>query len=220
MPDTDVDDTEYVDISTPVAPKRHKAATGTCKECGKELDDGRKAYCDEHKPKIRDKVTGKGRGKGKGVTKAVEDGMAETVGKVLFLLTLAYAYSALRSKGIPDPSGQISDAMALTDDESVMIARPLARLFMSTEQGRKVAPKIVDNSDLIDAAFAMWDWYSRMNETLAQYQSTQSVQTPIVRNERDNRNESNTPSEGDRVSNNGNHPGFIPPNPQDQLADI
>lgn len=220
MTDT-LDETEWVDISsTPTAPKRTRAATGTCKECGKELTDGRASYCEEHRPakgkSIKDKVT---RSKKGGVSKVVEDGMAETVGKILFLLTLAYAYSALRSKGIPDPSGTISDAMALTDDESVMIARPLARLFTSTEQGKKLAPKIVDNRDLIDAAFAMWDWYSRMNATLAQYQATQSVQTPIPVPERESDNVNPSQSEGDRISSNGNY-GFVPPTAIDYLADV
>jgi hypothetical protein len=217
------DDTEWVELNPPSSPVNRSNKVGaTCQECGKELPDGRQKWCAEHKPSkgksVRDKLTG-GRSSKKGVTATVENGMNETVGKILFLITLAYAYSALRRNGIPDPNGQISDAMALTDDESVLIGKPIARLFLSTERGRAVAPTIVDNRDLIDAAFAAWDWFQRVNSTLEQYGNQQSVHTPMVVPERGNDGDSSQ-AQRDRVKNNGNvaGPQYVGPTPQDLLS--
>lgn len=212
----DDDDTEFVSLTPEPPAKRARAKTGSCKECGKELSDARAAWCPEHRPtgaaRIR-KATGR-KSKG-GVSAAVETGMSETVGKVLLILTLAYAYSALRTNGIPDPNGDIADAMALTDDEAVMIGRPLARLFMSTEQGRNIAPKIVDNRDLIDAMFAAWDWYSRTNKVLAQYKDSYSVHTPMERTQ----NGTTGPVTSNEQDSGGNY-GYVPGAPQDYLADV
>jgi hypothetical protein len=204
--DTDVIvvDTTDTKFTTPVKvprQRRNRASTGQCKTCGKELSDGRASYCEEHRPSkgvetLRNKAPKRRSGKKNGVSAEVNDGMTDVTANILFILTLTYAYTALRGRGIPDPSGAVSEQMALTDDEAAAIGRPLARLFLSTEQGRKVAPSIVDNRDLIDAAFAAWDWFRRMNDVLDQYGTRQSVQTPRSNDDGDTR-----PPQGDTTGN-------------------
>lgn len=99
--------------------------------------------------------------KTKGLTAEVSDGLASLAGKILFLITLIMAWSALRRAQVPDPSGDLAESMAMTDDEATAIGRVLARIFARTAPGRRLAPVLVENEDVIDAAFAGWEWYQR-----------------------------------------------------------
>lgn len=143
---------------------------GFCKVCGKELDDGRKRYCDDHKgsqgklPKVgstKDRSAGSKAGK----TAATSE-LTTVFGKILLLITAAYAWSQLRRMQVRDPGGAFAEALAMTDEEADAVARPIARAFNSSAAGVRYGRKIVDNSDLIDAGFALYEWYQRQTQML------------------------------------------------------
>lgn len=174
----DIDDDETIQVVIPqsISPpaKRVKAATGHCKQCGVELEDRRRAWCTDCRSQDTTTTTLKRPSKKSsvkvvGVTAQVTQGMNSISGKLLYILTLVFAWSQLRRLGVPDPNGDLADEMAMTDDEAEIIGRPLTRLFLQTEPGRRLAPKIVEHEDFIDAAFAAWDWYKRVTSTLDQY---------------------------------------------------
>jgi hypothetical protein len=205
-----------------------------CEACGGELEDRRKRFHDECKPepvrtstlKQADGRPSGGRVRGKGKTKvsdATQKGMVSITGKILYLLTLFLAWQMLRGVGVPDYTGDIADSMAMTDDEAEMIGRPLSRIFLRTEGGRKLAPVLVENEDGIDAAFALWDWYRRMVTTMDQYRreqipSNQMDTPPPIRRERGNGNGNTRPVEADREESEGVGVGYIPPSPIDLLG--
>lgn len=158
--------------------------------------------------------------KTKGLSAEVSEGLASLSGKLLILITMALAWSALRRANIPDPNGDIAESMAMTDDEAVAIGRVLSRVFASTAPGRRIAPKLVENEDVIDAAFAGWEWYQRnakMWDELRGEASPGYVAQQV-------------PATGERMSNNGRHGqasergsegegyGYIPPSPIDIIG--
>lgn len=134
---------------------RNVSGQKLCAKCGDVLDDNRKTYHDQCKPEQTAPATrlrGKGK-KGSKPTEAVTRGMNSITGKLLYLVTLFIAWSVLRGMGVPDQNGDIADQCAMSEDEAEAVGRPLTRLFLNTDRGRTLAPKMVDNEDLIDAAF-------------------------------------------------------------------
>lgn len=94
---------------------------------------------------------------------------AGTFAKLLILISVIWAWSAVKRYGIPDVNGLLAEELAFTDEEAADIARPLGRLAMSNGASAKAIAPIVENDDFIDAAFAVWDWQKRVNATLEQY---------------------------------------------------
>lgn len=142
---------------------------GHCVICGKATGDGRRKYCDEHQgakklPKATNRTGARKRGNSE--KSATNGELAGSLGKLLVIFTLILAWYQLRGRRIPDPNGDIAERIAFSDEESVAIARPLARVINTTDTGIRYGKTLVDNSDLVDATFAMWQWYKRMNETL------------------------------------------------------
>lgn len=139
---------------------------GFCRVCGVELDDKRKRWCDDHKgqgnklPKISSNKEPR-----KGKTAATSE-LTTVFGKLLLLITAAYAWSQLRRMNVRDPGGAFAESLAMTDDEAESVARPIARAFNSSPVGVRYGRKIVDNSDLIDAGFALYEWYQRQSQML------------------------------------------------------
>ncbi|MGH7239274.1 MAG: hypothetical protein ACREHG_04305 [Candidatus Saccharimonadales bacterium] len=183
-------------------PKRPRAETGTCKGCGTALSDKRRAWCDSCRPSNAPTTAKRAR-----TTRLssgdVKAGMDSFAAKIFVLLTIVIAWSQLRARKIPDPNGTLVDRMAFTDTESVAFARPIARMFLSTDIGRRVAPTLVQNEDVIDAAFALWDWYQRNAEILDSLSTNRSV----------------PPMNGNKPSNEAataqtNQVDYIPPAPQ------
>lgn len=221
--------------------------TRLCAGCGQELEDKRMKYhpqckpVDDNSPTTTIKSGGRVRGKGKTrVTDATHKGMTSIVGKLLYLITLYIAWNQLRQIGVPDHSGDIADTLALTDDEAEIIGKPLARLFLNTEGGRKLAPALVENEDTIDAAFAFWDWYRRSTNTLDEYKRqyipatvhpverppTPRKQTPRhAARERSASNGNTGPLTGNRGQSEGDPSDwesatYVPPSPIDLLGGL
>ena len=219
-----------------------------CPVCNTELEDRRKKYHDECKPVGETSNTDTtlksgGRARNKRPTKisdATQRGMNSIVGKLLYLITLWIAWNQLRGLGVPDQNGDIADSIAFTDDEAEVIGKPLTRIFLKTEQGRKLAPVLVDNEDAIDAIFAFYDWYKRSTTMLDEYrkqviptQATQVERMPRTTRQRNNRQETHERSvssngharqvEENRSEGQGEWVGtgseFIPPSPQDVIAE-
>ena len=192
-----MDDTETIEVDYEPGAKSRKTR-GVCATCGEAAVDGRSTFCEQHRPEqpVGSPKTRQSKGKGRKPTSAVETGMNEVTAEVLMLLTVAYAWSALRRAGVPDPNGVNSDRMSMTAEEAVNVAKPLSRIFLSTEPGRKIAPVIVDNRDAIDAAFSLYDWYKRMNMVMEEASGRASVHTPLPRREENGNNPTATSDPG------------------------
>lgn len=98
---------------------------------------------------------------------------AGSFAKLVIIISAIWAYAAVRRYGIPDVSGELAEKLAMTNEEAADIARPIGRLAMSNSTAAKVISPIVENDDLIDALFAIFEWQKRMNETLSQYRPHQ-----------------------------------------------
>lgn len=155
------------------------ANQGVCEVCGNATRSNRVKKCDDCKaaaaaapkqdkvqdsPKRNISVPVKRVGGTVTPTKA-----AGTFAKLVILISVAWAWSAVKRYGIPDIDGTLAETLAFTDEEAADIARPLGRLSMSTPQSAKVVAPIVENDDLIDAGFALWEWRKRVDATLARY---------------------------------------------------
>jgi hypothetical protein len=79
---------------------------------------------------------------------------------------------------IPDPDSSIAEELAMTDDEAAPIARVLARITLSNPTSAKIVTPFVENEDLIDAGFAVWEYNKRTTELLSQYSRTITQEVP------------------------------------------
>lgn len=203
-----------VPTDTFTSSEKKRSWDGRCKICGTELDDKRRTLCDAHRsiqsvtPKTKTGKTRKG-------SSSVENRLNGVTANLLATLTLIWAWSVLRRAQIPDPSGNISTQMSFTDEEAVAIGRPLTRLFLKFEPGRRAAPVIIDNEDIVTAVFSLWDWYKRMNETLDDYRK-QHLPTPTQTKERYRRGQSSTASAQNETASGGFDSDYLPPGPYDQ----
>jgi len=154
----------------------------------------------------------------KGVSHETAEGVNSFVSKVLFGITLFYAWWALRVRKVPDPRGEYADRMAFTDDESVIVGRVVSRALLSTEPGRRVAPHIAGNEDLIDAAFTMFDWYKR-NAEIWDELGTKGYSPPKPQVNGKVRRNGNS---GEATEDRGESEiiGYVPPSTIDIIADI
>lgn len=156
---------------------------GYCKVCGNEADGPRTTYCEDHRPAPSGtKAQGKSlaqRNKSNSSAKprnsaSISDKKAAgSFAKLFIIISAIWAWTALRRYGIPDLTGQLSEELAFTDEEAADIARPVGRFMMSNSTTARIVGPIVENDDLVDAAFAVWEWQKRVNATLAQYKGHQ-----------------------------------------------
>lgn len=204
-----------------------------CDVCGVELEDRRSNRCAEHKETktVRERATSgasKRRGRAKGLSPDIADGLTSVAAKLLFLITLMYAWAMLRRNRVPDPDGNIAEQMAMTDDEATIVGRVLSRFFASSDVGKRLAPSIVQNEDLIDAAFVTYEWYKRNANIWDELESRGYIGQQAVPPERASmtmegarRNGSTRPVEEDR----GEEPGdggpiYVPPSVQDIIGGV
>lgn len=190
---------------------------GACRECGVPLQDRRKTLCENCKasmstdrPKARKPRTAS--------SKALESKLNGTTANLLATLTLFWAWSLLRKRGILDPHGEIATHMAFTNEEAVNIGRPLTRLFLKLEPGRKAAPHIVENEDMVDAIFSLIDWYKRNTTLLENYQ--QDRLPPLLTRPGKRNKNGKPPRTNERNADTGESDrqfdsDYIPPGPND-----
>src|SRR4029077_2338493 len=109
---------------------------------------------------------------------ALQAQAAGTYAKILLIVPAIIAWGRLKRLAVPDPEGKIAEELSLTDDEAAPIARVLARVTMSNERTAKIVKPIVENEDVIDAAFAFWEWNKRVDDRLSMYRRS-IVQTEV-----------------------------------------
>ena len=180
--------TEVVDIG---AQGDDWLGKGFCRVCGAELADKRREYCDEHRAIAAAKSHKKkapprsssapssrparpertvAQRMSTGGTAPVSDAKAAaTIAKLLVVITLMLMWARVRRIGLPDPSGELVETLALTDEEAVEIARPLARFGNSTPTGARIIGPIARNEDIIGALFAMYEYNRRVDQILSEY---------------------------------------------------
>ncbi|MGH7239171.1 MAG: hypothetical protein ACREHG_03785 [Candidatus Saccharimonadales bacterium] len=145
---------------------------GYCLLCATPLSDGRRKYCAECGPKRP--ATSAKRPSRSAPTGTITAGRAsETFAKLIIIITAIYAYGVVRRRELPDPGGKLAEELAMTDAEALPIARVIGRMASSNTHVAKAIGPLVDNDDLIDAAFAMWDYTRRTHEVLDRY--TQNI---------------------------------------------
>ena len=148
-----------------------------CIQCGNPLDDGRKKLCNACKATKPVKVTRPYNKKGHSSTAKQSLSTAkasQTFAKLLVIITAIFAWYFLRTKGIPDSNGDLAESLAMTDDEALPIARVLGRLIATNESAAKVVAPLVENEDLLDAAFAIWEYTRRVNRIIEQMVPTEA----------------------------------------------
>jgi hypothetical protein len=173
--DVDVDD---LDVTPPVL----------CRVpgCAVALPDRRYSYCDAHRHLSQHKGARKTRAAGPGaaepidtswqikppVSKAAPSGRKSsatgTVAKLLVIATLIWMRASVARRGFPDHDGKIAETLSLSADESVTIARPLARMIDTSTTASRVLGPVVRNEDVLAAAMALIDWQHRVKVTLDQ----------------------------------------------------
>lgn len=153
---------------------------GYCEVCGEPASSPRGKRCAEHPRQAAAHATtnvGKRTRKGTKAPAAVGTVSARkaagSFSKLIIIISAVWAYTAVRRYGIPDLDGTLAEELAMTDEEAADIAKPLGRVVMSNSTAARIAGPIIDNDDLIDAAFALWEWNKRMNSALAAYRPHQ-----------------------------------------------
>lgn len=149
---------------------------GTCTVCGNATRSNRVKKCDDCKagdaarssttPAVKRAPAVKVTKVGGTITPTKAAG---SFAKLLILISVAWAWSAVKKYGIPDVDGSLAETLAFTDEEAADLARPLGRLSMSNSTTAKAIAPIVENDDLIDAAFSLWEWRKRVDQELARY---------------------------------------------------
>ncbi len=165
---------------------------GRCRVCGEAATTERSTYCADHKtPQSRSSQTGvtdtlpkagttperpvgverpkQSQGRtptGRKGAPSADEWSSKIFDKSVILVTAMVAASAVRRYNVNDPDDKIADTLTATDDEARRIARPVSRFMAGTNLNRRVGRKVLDNSDLLDAGFALYDWYDRVNKTL------------------------------------------------------
>src|ERR1035437_3659534 len=114
-----------------------------CATCGDPLSDGRSTLCANCKPKGSNKPAKKA-GKVSTVTANKASG---TFAKLLVVITAMYSWGQIKRLHIPDPTGELSEQLAMTDDEAAAVAKPIARFAVSNSTTAKIIGPIVENDD-------------------------------------------------------------------------
>ncbi len=164
---------------------------GVCRVCGQEAATPSGTYCAEHK--TRQTKTSEGGLPPSGTTTVArtrtgrgaptgEEWSSRVFDKLIILLSALLAGSMIRRYQLNDPNDAIADSLTMEGDEARRIARPLGRFMAGTTFSRKQGRKVLENSDLLDAGFALYDYWDRVNKTLRQYTATPKLASvsPIV----------------------------------------
>jgi hypothetical protein len=153
---------------------------GVCRVCGDEAASPQGTYCADHKTRqprgeaaqpAQTQPSGTATVKrtrspsGKGAPTA-DEWNNKLFRKVVGVVTDVVAANLVRRYQINDPTGEIAEQLSMTDDEAANVARPLGRAVAGSQLNRRIGRKVLDNSDLLDAGFALYDWYDRVNKTL------------------------------------------------------
>jgi ribosomal protein L40E len=159
---------------------------GVCRVCGAEAPTDRATYCDEHKQARPKKGTARQAPETPAATESVkrpprpgkgapsgDEWSTKIFDKTVILLTALLAGSMVRRYELNDPDDAIADALTMTNDEARRVARPLGRFVAGTDLNKRYGRKVLDNSDLLDAGFALYDYVERVNSTLRGLQAQQ-----------------------------------------------
>ncbi len=195
--------TTVIDFDAPVVRERKPYLNsqgfemGVCRVCGQQASTASSTYCPEHKTR-QSKSQSPGNGEGQTVSPSgtqrvsrprasgrgapnADEWSSKVFTKVAIIITTLYASSMVSRMGINDPDEAIVDALSMTDDEARRVAKPIGRFIAGTDLNKRMGRKVLDNSDLLDAAFALYDWQQRSQAMLKQYQGTSplAVVSPI-----------------------------------------
>lgn len=163
---------------------------GVCRVCGQEAAGPSGTYCAEHKTRqAKGSESPVGTGavsvsrparSGRGAPTG-EEWSSKVFDKAVILVTALFAGSMVRRYGLNDPNDAIADSLTMEAEEARRVARPLGRYIAGTNFSRKQGRKVLENSDLLDAGFALYDYFDRVNKTLRQYtaNATLASVTPI-----------------------------------------
>jgi hypothetical protein len=114
----------------------------------------------------------------KGSAAAFEKQAAGTFAKLLVIITVGIAWGRIRRMGIPDPEGNLAEELSMLPEEAEPIAKVIARFTTSNATTAKIVKPLVENEDLVDAGFAIWEYNKRQSEILSQYQRTTVQEVP------------------------------------------
>jgi hypothetical protein len=171
---------------------------GVCRVCGDEATGPNATYCAEHRtrqPRATEGGTDSQPSQPTGTAKVLRPSRSgkgaptadewnnKLFQKVVGAFTDVVASQLVRRYNLNDPTGEIADSLAMTNEEAGRVAKPIGRFMAGTALNKRIGRKVLDNSDLVDAAFAMYDWYDRVNKTLrgktpAQLASVTPIQRP------------------------------------------
>jgi hypothetical protein len=193
---TDLLDTAEEVVSTEIdfnAPRERRRSlnaqgyeTGICRVCGQEAATRQGTYCEEHRTRqTRSEPSGEtpttitGTDTVKRTTTRTPRGAptgdewsTKVFDKVLILLSALLAGSMVRRYGLNDPNDAIADSLTMESDEAKRIAKPMGRFMAGTKFSKTRGRQVLENSDLLDAGFALYDYFDRINKTLRQYATT------------------------------------------------
>ena len=170
---------------------------GVCRVCGNVASTPNGTYCAEHKTRQTKASTSDGGANtpsGTGTTPVSrprtgrgaptgEEWSGKVFDKLIILLSALLAGTMVRRYQLNDPNDAIADALTMEGDEARRIARPLGRYMAGTSFSKKQGRRILENSDLLDAGFALYDYWDRVNKVLRAHIQTQphlASVTPIV----------------------------------------
>ncbi len=130
--------------------------------------------------------------------------------KGVLIVTSLVAAGAIRRYNINDPNDAIRDQLEATDDEAKSIARPIGRFVATTGFNKRMGRQVLDNSDLLDAAFSLYEWYDRVNKTLRTFATQTHLASVSPIREGGNANVTTEPTTTND-GNPGDFPDFGPP---------
>lgn len=178
---------------------------GVCRVCGLDAATPSGTYCADHKTRQRAQteapsgtpvgttsVVKPPRSTGRGAPTG-DEWASRVFDKLIILLSALLAGSMIRRYGVNDPNDNIADILTMEGDEARRVARPLGRFMAGTKFSKTQGRKVLENSDLLDAGFALYDYWDRVNKTLRQYTSTPTLAS--VSNIREPEGETNGPVE-------------------------
>lgn len=143
-----------------------KSPTSYCEDCNAPLYDRRRKKCESCRSVAPVAKTVKSRFVAKGKPDDVKTTAA--ISKLLIIVTLLIMYMRVKSLGIPDSQGSLAEELAFNDEEAIAIAKPIARWSSSSAVGSRVVAPLVNNQDLIECAFALYEWNRRTDDILRQ----------------------------------------------------
>lgn len=163
---TDDWETVDVDLSTPA----HNPATGnaqrTCSVCGETGHDARR----HRGGGSATAKTGRTRSPNRKGGPSAHDWTEKVYSKGLQAVAFLFVTQLIRSRNVSDPDDRVADHLSLTTAEATAIAAPFGRFTEGTSFSRKYGARIVDNTDMMDAAFAVIDWQRRVGKFLRETQ--------------------------------------------------